>query len=294
MDWNSLKVFLSIVRGGSLSAAADELGLNHSTIFRRLNSFEETIGGRLFERSSHRYELTAMGRELLELAGPIESSFEALDRHLVGKDFKPKGVVRITAPNNISYRYLSRYLTEFSRQYPDIQLELLVSNQAFNMNNRQADIAVRATDKPPEHLLGRQLSNIHWSVFGSKAYQDRLGFPRHLNELAGHDLIGAAASMLKIPAYSWLDKHCAKQIVARSDDLTAMSCFAEAGLGLAILPNDQQRSELVKLFEFSACEPSKLWLLTHPDLRNVERIRLLMAFLAASFAKEWVDSQRLR
>ncbi|TQV89282.1 LysR family transcriptional regulator [Aliikangiella coralliicola] len=287
MDWNSLKVFLAIARCGSLSGAANELDVNHSTIFRRLNAFEEEIGGKLFERINNSYELTTLGYELLDLAQNIEDSFDSIDRHIVGKDFQPKGNVKITAPTNIAYRYLPRYISEFNRQYPEIQIELLVSNQEFNMSNRQADIAVRATPSPPEHLVGRQVATLNWSVYASKKYQDKFGLPDNMKELVNHSLIGATGALSNLPAFVWQDKHFTNQVVTRCDDLTAMSYFAESGQGLAFLPEDQSRPELIKLFRVKESLPSNLWLLTHPDLRKVERIKLVMRYLTQAFSSEW-------
>ena len=287
MDWNSLKVFLSIARRGSLSAAANDLDVNHTTIFRRLNAFEAEIGGQLFERINNRYELTTLGHELLDLAQNIENSFDSIGRYIVGKDFQPKCIVKITAPNNIAYRYLPRYISEFNSLYPEIHIELLVSNQEFNMSNRQADIAVRATSSPPEHLVGRQVSTLNWSVFGSKRYADKFGLPNDKDELINHSLIGATGAMRNLPAFVWLDRHFADQVITRCDDLTAMSYFAESGQGLAFLPDDQLRPEITRLFGVQENKPSNLWLLTHPDLRNVERIKLVMQHLTKAFSQEW-------
>jgi len=286
MDWNALKVFLAIVRHGSLSGAAADLGVNHSTIFRRLNAFEKDIAGQLFLRKNNHYELTKLGHELLEFAQNIENSFDGINRHLVGKEVQPKGIVKITAPNNIAYRYLPRFITDFNVQYPDIRIELLVSNQEFNMSNRQADIAVRSTSSPQEHLVGRQVCTLHWSVFASKAYEEKFGLPKDVDELVNHSLIGATGAMARLPAFQWLDKHLAPHVISRSDDLTAMSYLAEAGQGLAFLPDDQARPELIRLFSFQESKPSNLWLLTHPDLRNVERIKLVMQHLAKAFSRE--------
>jgi DNA-binding transcriptional LysR family regulator len=288
VDWNSLRVFSAIAVSGSLSGAAKTLGVNHSTVFRRLNAFEDAIGGRLFERLSHGYLLTPMGEELRVFAEKIADSFDDLERHIAGKDIQPKGIVKITAPNNIAYRYLPRYLTEFNLTYPDIRIELLVSNLEFNMSNRQADIAVRATSSPPEHLVGRQVRAINWGVYGSQSYADRFGLPSTLDDLHSHALIGAAGSMRSLPAFVWLEKNFPRQICTRCDDLVAMSYFAESGQGLTFLPNDQQRSKITKLFTLESGETSNLWLLTHPDLRNVERIRLVMQHLATAFSEEKV------
>ncbi|MEW6990791.1 LysR family transcriptional regulator [Colwelliaceae bacterium 6441] len=287
MDWNSLKVFLAIVRNGSLSGAASDLNVNHSTIFRRLNAFEDAIDGQLFERINNRYELTTLGHELLEFAKNIENSFDGISRHIVSKDIQPKGIVKITAPNNIAYRYLPRYITDFNLQYPDIQIELLVSNQEFNMSNRQADIAVRATTSPAEHLIGKQVCRLNWSVFASKAYEKKFGLPDSLDELVSHRLIGATSDMCRLSAFKWQEKHFSAQVVTRCDDLTAMSYFVESGQGLGFLPEDQARPELIKLFSLNERQESHIWLLTHPDLRNVERIKLVMQYFAQVFSNEW-------
>jgi len=288
MDWNALKLFLAIADRGTLTGAAKTLEVNHSTVFRRLKTFENEIGGRLFERLSHGYELTPMGEELLIEAKKIASLFDDMERHIVGKDIQPKGTVKITAPNNIAYRYLSRYLTDFKQTYPDIQIELLVSNLEFNMNNRQADIAVRATPAPPEHLVGRKVRLITWGVYASKTYKAKYGYPKNINQLSEHILIGGTGSVRRLPAYIWLDKNFPQQITTRCDELLAMAAFVEAGQGLALLPDDQQRPGIVKLFDFEPGESSDLWLLTHPDIRHVERIKLVMQHLASAFAEEKV------
>jgi len=288
VDWNALKIFLAIAESGTLAGAAKSLQVNHSTVFRRLNTFEDEIGGRLFERLSHGYELTQMGEELLVEAKKIAASFDDMERHIVGKDIQPKGTVKITAPNNIAYRYLPRYLTEFNQSYPDIKIELLVSNLEINMNNRQADIAVRATSAPPEHLIGRRLRSITWGVYASKNYKEKCGLPKNMAQLADHVLIGATGSMRSLAAYRWLDKNLPQQIKTRCDELIAMAAFAEAGQGLAVLPDDQMRPGIVKLFNFPNAENSELWLLTHPDLRHVERIKLVMQHLAEAFSAEKV------
>lgn len=286
MDWNALKVFLAIAKDGSLAAAAKSLTVNHSTVFRRLNTFENEIGGRLFERLSHGYVLTPMGEELLVEAQRISAAFDDMERHIVGKDIQPKGTVKITAPNNIAYCYLPNYLTEFNQHYPDIKIELLVSNLEFNMNNRQADIAVRATPAPPEHLVGRKVRSISWGVYASKNYKSALDLPRNIRQLGEHKLIGATGSMRGLPAYLWLDKNLPQQITTRCDDLVSMASFVEAGQGLALLPDDQMRQGIEKLFVFEPGSNSDIWLLTHPDLRHVERIKLLMQHLAKAFSED--------
>ncbi len=251
-----------------------------------MNAFEEEIGGRLFVRRHNRYELTSMGEELLALAQNIANSIDDIERHIVGKDFHPKGTVKITAPINIACRFLPRYLVEFNHLHPDINVEILSSNAVFNMSNRQADIAVRATSSPPEHLVGRKVSSIRWSVYGSRAYEYSYGLPKRADDLQNHVLIGATGELRNLPAFTWLEKTLSQNIVSRCDELLTMSYFVQSGLGLALLPDDQQRPEIKKLFTLKVVKSSDLWLLTHPDIRNVARIKLLMQHLGKSFNSE--------
>ncbi|MGH1485235.1 MAG: LysR family transcriptional regulator [Cellvibrionaceae bacterium] len=280
MNWELLKVFLAIAETGTLSGAAKYLGVNHSTIFRRLQTLESSVGARLLEKVNNKYILTQLGEDVLLESRKISDSFDRVDRQIMGADFNPKGTVRITAPYNIVNFYLSRVLADFCFQYPDIEINLLSSNLDFNLDQRQADIAIRVTASPPEHWVGRQLCQIPWKVFGSHRYIEENGLPDNLSDLKHHRLIGACGAMLKLPGFLWLDDHHMDNVGVRCDELIAMSYFAEQGHGLAILPMDQMREGIVPLLDYPHGKFSTLWLLTHPDLRKVERIRLVMTHLA--------------
>lgn len=286
VDWNGFKVFLAVARAGSLSGAAKQLSVNHSTVFRRLNALEEEMGGRLFERFQHSYQLTALGEEVQTLAKAIENSFNDIERHVVGKDIQPKGRVSLTAPNNIAYHYLPGYLDDFKQMYPDIQVDLIVSNYDFNLDSREADIAIRASSKPPEHLVGKQIASIAWSVFASPQYLNAHQTPKNFNELHQHTLIGACEFLTKLAPFKLMETSFLSQIHVRSNDLVSMSYLAQAGQGLAFLPNDQARPGLIKLFDLGSEMTSQLWLLTHPDLRKLARVKLLMRYLSDCFEKE--------
>ncbi len=286
MDWNGFKVFLAIARTGSLSAAAKHLSVNHSTVFRRLNALEDEMEGRLFDRFQQGYQLTILGEEVLSLSHTIEDSFSNIERHLVGKDIQPKGRVSITAPNNIAYHYLPAYLSDFKQAYPDIDVDVVVSNHDFNLDNREADIAIRASAKPPEHLVGKQIAQIAWSVFASPLYLSQNQAPNNMAELSQHKLIGACEFLTHLSPFQYMEKHYSEQISVRTNDLVSMSYLAETGQGLAFLPNDQTRQGVQALFSLEPIMQSKLWLLTHPDLRNLARVKLLTRYLSDCFKKD--------
>ena len=279
MDWNTLKIFMAIVQSGNLVGAAEALGMSHSTVYRRLNDFEEQMG-RLFERLQGNYELTELGEEILQYAQRITHSFDDIERHIAGKDTQPKGIVRITAPSSFAYYELPKHLLELNKVYPDIQVELLVSNLEVNMTNRHADIALRVTSSPPDHLVGREVRRIKWGVYGPMDYIHKYGRPEKIEDLEGHRFIGATGLLQNHPTFSGLDKKHPQSIGPRTDDLVAMSHLAGGAHGLVILPDDLRQPELERLFTFEPAKENQLWILTHGDLRKVERIKLVMKFLS--------------
>lgn len=284
MDWNALKTFRAIARHRTLAGAARELGVNHSTVFRRINEFEKDVGSRLFERLKDGYILTAVGEQLFGQSELIEEAFAGLERSVMQQDVKPQGRLVLTAPDNIAYRYLPGYLASFRTAYPLVTIELLVSNEHFNLSMREADVAVRAASKVPEHLVGHKIGRGLWGVYASSRMRRKL--PSKLGDIADYNLIGGDGHMAQLPAFRWLDKHYAEQQVVRSNNLVVMAAMAEAGIGLAILPDDQMRPGIKRLFECPPAKYSDIWLLTHPDLRHVERVRLLMRHLRDSFIED--------
>jgi len=285
MDWNTLKVFLAITDTGSLLGASKKLGVNHSTVYRRLQALESDMGVKLLNKIDNRYSLTALGEEVAKEGRKVSDSFEQIDRHIARADLSPKGRVKITAPYNIINRYLPKMLAEFCELYPDITIELLSSNQDLNLNNRQADIALRATSAPADHLVGRKVCQIPWAVYASDSYIKAHGQPETVADLEHHRLIGGSGAMLNLPSFDWLQKNCADAITMNCDELTAMSYLAEHGHGLAFLPEDQSREGITKLFDYLPGKTSDLWLLTHPDLRTLEKNRLVFNYLSEQFTQ---------
>ncbi len=290
MDWNALKIFLAIAEEQNLVDAAKSLSMSHSTIYRRLNDFEQQVG-RLFERLNGNYELTELGEKMLLQGRSISHSFDDIERQLAGQDTQPKGIVRITAPGSFAYQDLPQHLAKFNQLYPEIQLELLVTQLELNMTNRQADIALRVTSTPPDYLVGREVRRIQWGVYGNSDYLREFGKPESLKDLAQHTVIGGAGSLHSHPTFSWIDKKLAGCIGPRTDDLVAMACLASNAHGLAVLPDDLKQPGLQRLFTFEPAKENQLWILTHPDLRKVERIKLVMRFLTEALGDNSLENQ---
>lgn len=283
MDWDDLRYFLAVAEAQSLQGAARRLGVNHSTVFRRINKFEQSVGARLFERLNDGYHLTLAGDELLVHAQRVGEEIDLLQLKVAGKDYRPSGSIRVAAPDNLAYNYLPRYFLSFSKRYPDITLELAVGAERLDLTRRETDLAVRATNDPPPHLIGRKVLSLKWAFYASKSYLRQYGQVDKYAALGGHRLIGADGALARIPPLRQLGTECPNDVIMTCSTLNAMSAMAEAGYGIALLPDDQIKPRLVRLFSTQPLFMSEVWLLTHPELRRTERVRLLMTHLYTSF-----------
>ncbi len=280
LDWNDLRYFLAIAATGTLAGAARRLGVNHSTVFRRLNALEERLAVRLFDRLPQGYVLTAEGDEVRRHAQQVDDAVNALDRAVAGRDFRLGGSIRVTTPAKIATDYLVHYLPEFAERYPDIQVEVAVGDHDFDLTRREADVALRATANPPEFLVGRPVADLPWYVCASKGFIARHGRPRDMSEVGRFPLIGADESFRRLAVFAWQHRaYPRERIVMRANHLGVMAAMAMQGLGLAFLPVDQYDPELQHLFPVEPQFTGQLWLLTHPDLRQVARVRVFMDFL---------------
>lgn len=282
MDWDDLKYFLAVAEAGSLQGAARRLLVNHSTVFRRINKFEQAVGVRLFDRLADGYQLTVAGDELFAGARRVGDEIDLLQLKVAGKDYRPSGVVRLTAPENLAYDYLPAYLATFAQRYPDIRLELSVGAQSLNLSKREADLALRATTAPPPHLIGRKVLSVAWAYYASEAYLHRRGLPAGPQDLAAHRLLGADGELARLAPLQQLARQFPDALVMHCSTLNAMAAMAQADYGIALLPDDQISTGLTRLFKAQPRAQSQLWLLTHPELRRTQRVRLLMTHLYES------------
>lgn len=283
LAWDDMRLVLAIGRTGTLVGAARALGLNHSTVFRRLGALEGQIGVRLFERFRDGYTPTTAGEEVIALAGRIDADVTAVERRLAGQDFRPSGLVRVTTTDTM-VDLLMPMLASFRSAHPEIVLELAASNAIFNLSRRDADIAIRPSIDPPDLLVGRRVATISFALFAAADYLQRR--PKRL-ELAQHDWAAPDDTLAHLRATQWIVATVpAERIVFRTGSLMTLYDAVRAGLGVAPLPcylgdSDPSLRRLGGVMpEFDA----GLWLLTHPDLRRVARIRAFLDFMAPALA----------
>ncbi|MBR1124664.1 LysR family transcriptional regulator [Bradyrhizobium lablabi] len=284
-DWDNLRYVLAVADAGSLAGAARLLGVNHTTVLRRLGAFEDQLGVRLFERLPTGYVLTAGGEELIAAARRIDDTVATLGRKLTGQDLRLSGVVRVTTTDTLMGSILPEILAAFRTAHPGIQLEIALSNSMFNLSKRDADVAIRPAKDPPESLIGRQVANVAFAVYGSPDY---LAKHDSAGGLAAHRWVAPDDSLAETSVAAWMRSELrGSEIALRAGSLLALRQAAEAGLGLAALPCylGDMSPGLVCVHAPIAAMQTALWILTHEDLRHTARIRAFIEFAAAALSR---------
>ncbi|HCS25853.1 MAG TPA: hypothetical protein DIW43_00260 [Spongiibacteraceae bacterium] len=291
-DWDDMRFFHAVAEGGSLSAASRSLGVNHSTVFRRINQLEERLQARLFERLDNRYQLTDTGEQLYARIRQVANVMDDVERHVAGRDSLLEGSIRLTCPDTFLDWMVPGLIAEFSRQYPQVTIELRADQEHLDLARREADIALRATNNPPEYLIGKRLGQMGWRFYGQPQFLETLAGVSQLpdNGVSAMPVIAPEGKLLQIPACQWLDKQLPRfRVTARAGSLRAAAALAQAGLGLALLPVEAG----LALSEIAA--PAKnfdtgIWLLRHPDMRGNTRLNCFAGFIGQAF-NDWFAVQ---
>lgn len=299
LDWNDLRYALAIAHGGSLAAAARQLGVNHTTVLRRLDVLEGRLGARLFERQRQGYAPTEAGALLLEQARRMAEQADEIERRIQGRDRELTGHLRVTTAFVLMEHLLPAPLAAFARDYPGIEVEVL--ENAFLMDlarrgpeasagwsQRQADVAIRLSAQVAQHLVGRQVGEAPCRVY---ALRGAPGLPQELTPLPAllreapwiafeHDGRGRVYDL-------WMREHLAQaRVRVRVDIFNAAAAMLRTGIGVAVLPCFMEAS-LPELVAVSAPIPEltvPVWMLTHPDLRDTARVRVFMQHVGDAIA----------
>jgi len=278
MEWDDLKIILAIGRAGSLSGAARSLSLNHSTVFRRINTIEKKLEVRFFERLPKGYVLTDAGEIAMSTAEKVETQVHDLARELVGKDLRLQGAIRVTAPEGVSLKLLGPHLARFCQVHPNIHIDLIVTSNALQLAQREADLAIRVTSKPPDSSIGKQICQFRFGLYATKKYLDNHGQA----SMESHTWVMTEDSRDWFPSVIWKRLGLPNARVALSSNSTmAVVNAAREGVGVAILPCflGDSDMDLVRVIEPPDDMALELWLLMHPDLRHTARVKALMQFL---------------
>jgi DNA-binding transcriptional LysR family regulator len=283
IDWDDIRYFLAVARGGSVRAAAERLGVNHSTVLRRIAQLEERLGAHMFEKLPSGYRLTDAGEEVLEFADQMEASSHLLETRVFGRDESARGLLRVTLAPPLASHLLMPDFVDFARLHPDIEMDILSSGELANLTNREADVAIRVVyDRKtlPLNLHGLKGPELFGGVYMSC---DRLAAWR---AGASDPIRWIVISTHGIP--DWASEGVVRTtgVPFRITDGQAQIVAARQGLGMTTLPCFVGDADplLVRVPGTDLHMYGTVWLLTQGETRKTKRVQLFTEFVSRRLA----------
>lgn len=267
MNWDDLKFFLAVSRCGTISGAAKQFNVQHSTVSRRIKALEQSLGVSLLKRTNNVYELTIQGVKIEQAAKRMESEITGVDGMLVGKEDSLVGPLRITTISSMSSAILMPIFSSFCKTHPHIDLHVASTSESVSLTNREADIAIRLTNTPPETLIGKRVATVASTIYGSIDY-----LQKHSKTNDNLDWIGAKCCHFHD---AWTKQSCKEKVhLFSSDDALTILSAVKAGLGVTYLPCFIGDSEplLTRYVEPETTFDLGLWVLIHPELKHNARV----------------------
>jgi DNA-binding transcriptional LysR family regulator len=285
MDWDDLKFVLEVRRSGSALAAAGKLGVNQSTVMRRIVQIEADMGVELFERKQSGYVPTVNGVCAAETAERIEREVLDLQNTLAAEQRALTGVVRLTSSELMANFVIVGCLLSFQKLNPGVRVELIAEDRRLNLARGEADIALRAGSRPEgSGIVIRRMPDVAWAVYCSIAYAKEHGTPGSRAEIRNHAIIGMDGPMARIPGPLWLSEAASgAQVRFRSNSLVNLVSNLRAGLGVAALPCivGDGEADFVRCFAPPPELTAELWLIVREDLKSAPHVRAFADYLAA-------------
>lgn len=284
ISWEDMRLVLAIGAAGTLTGAARNLGIDHSTAFRRLGALEAKLGVRLFDRARDGYAPTPAGETIVAAAARMDAEITSLERVLAGQDLRPSGTVRVTTTDTL-IEVLTPCFASFRQSFPEITLEVVVTNTFLTLTKRDADVAIRPSADAPGTLVGRRVADVATAFYGAA---EHMALPPDLSDPGAQLWVGPDESLAHLGFARWLGANVPPDRVAfRSNTLLGLLAGTRAGLGLAALPCflADRDAKLRRIGPVIPEMTTGLWLLTHPDLRRVARIRAFLDFMAGEITR---------
>ena len=290
MNWDDLRFFLAVAGAGSLSGAGQQLGVNTTTVLRRVASLEDDLGARLCERERTGYRLTAAGEKLVEVLEPVDRRLSALPRDFAAAGEGAEGSVRLAAGEVLAASLLALEFPAFRREHPGLELEIVTDprlasvGQAPKIGNplKDVDVALRLARPTQGDMLMRKVGDMAYALYASPAYIEARGRPAQMQDIAGHDLIGFPRSETPLGPIWWFSRaEKSARIALRSSSVAARAAAAREGLGLAALPciMGDAESGLQRVFGPDVLGGLELWLMARNDLAQLAHVRAVMEFV---------------
>lgn len=295
-DWNDLQSFLAMARAGRLTVAARRLGVDHSTLSRRISTLEDALQVRLFERRPVGFVLTPEGEALLGDAEEIESLTVRMSARLRAETTHLTGNVRIGTPEGFGTYFLAPHLAKLSEKHPDLNIELVANPRSFSMSKREADIAISMARPSQGRIYARKLVDYGLGIYASERYLETRPAIQSKEHLQFHNWIGYVEDLMWTAELDYLPM-VERNIQPRlhiSNVISQLTAIA-GGAGLGVLPHFMARHypTLSRVLPHEVSLTRSYWLITHPDTHDLARVKACSTFLteqAASLGAEFWES----
>jgi DNA-binding transcriptional LysR family regulator len=285
-QWDDLRAFLAVQRKGSYAAASRLLGVDATTVGRRIEALEEALGGLLFQRSRDGLLLTDEAARLLVHAERIESEVLASEREFQGAGKALEGTIRVTAGDGLLSALLAPALGELLSRNPGLRVELLGDARHFDLARREADVGLRLRRPKEKSLVRRLLGPVPFRLFAHDAYLARRGRPTRVEELAEHDFICYGSSLDRTPPMVWLLPHLRRppRIRCALTATVASACAAGQGIAITMPQAVQGLPGVSEVLPRAPIPHRELWAVIHSDLRDNPRVKAVLEWAARAAA----------
>ena len=294
MDWDKLRIFHKVAKAGSFTHAAETLHLSQSAISRQISALEEAIGTPLFHRHARGLIPTEQGEILFEAADEMAAKLSFATSRLTESKRSPSGPLRVTTTVGLGSAWLAVRLERFLDKYPDIEVQLILSNDELDIAMREADCAIRLRQPQQPDLIQRRLFTVHFHVYASPTYLERFGTPESIEDLDSHRIVvwGEEA-----PGYlrdlNWLlfvgaEGSHSRRAALKINSLLAIKRAVERHAGLAVLPDYSisEETPLVRVMDDLTMPSFDTYFAYSAELRNSARLNAFREFLLGE-AQSW-------
>ncbi len=287
MDWDKIRIFYTVAEAGSFTRAGDDLGLSQSAVSRQVSALERELKAPLFHRHARGLILTEQGELLFRAARDMTMRLDATRARLAESRERPSGTLRVTTTLGLGTNWLTPRIGEFLDHYPDVRVELILSDEELDLSMRQADVAIRLRQPVQGDLIQRRLFTVHFHVYASTEYLKRFGQPEKLVDLDNHRILSFGGSMPHyLLAVHWLatagrDPKDPRPYHLVVNNITALKKAVERGAGIAVLPDYivEPGLGLVQILTDVEMPSLESYLVYPEEMKNVARVQVFRDFL---------------
>lgn len=290
--WDEIRTAYQVARVGTVSGAADALGVHHATVIRHIDALEQRLGAKLFQRHARGYTPTEAGQDLLNVAAQTDDQFTQLAGRIKGRGDEVTGELLVTSLEALSPLIVPA-IGEFMRRHPDLRVRLMTDQRLFRLEYGEAHVAIRAGQLPdqPDNVVQPFFTQT-LRLMASKDYVDRFG-TLETGNVEDHRFIGAAEDMQRAPYFRWLNEHVpASSIYFRATSMLAAKVAVQRGIGIGFLPTWEmaEADGLVEVLPSLEDWSAKIWLVTHMDLHRTAKVQTFVRFLKEQVKTWGVDT----